>query len=209
MQDIVGDPRLEQQPHSGGSDQRGLLGGLGDDSIAGGERRGDLAGEDRQRKIPRRDAREDAAPAQLDLVALAGGAGQGGGAGKIRPRADRVITQVIDRLAHLGERVRDRAAAFPDDQRHQLRHPALVQIGRGFEVCGALACRDAVPQWGAAHRPSQGPIDIRQTGHDHLANLAPPVTRVEHGLGGAALLDAGNDRRRSPGPPQCRGKPLA
>src|SRR5207248_11546564 len=42
-----------------------------------------------------------------------------------------------------------------------------------------------------------------------LANLAPPVTRVEHGLGGAALLDTGNDRRRSPGPPQCRGKPLA
>ena len=77
MQNLAGDPRLEQQPHRGGGDQRRLLGGLGDDRVAGGERRGDLAGEDRQRKIPRRDAGEDAAPVQLDLVALAGRAGQG------------------------------------------------------------------------------------------------------------------------------------
>src|SRR5207302_10780973 len=98
-----GEPRrgspLEQQMHRGGGDQRGLLGGLGNDGVAGGERRGDLAGEDRQRKIPRRDAGEDAAPAQRDLDALAGGDGQGGGASTSRPRADRVITQVSGRLA--------------------------------------------------------------------------------------------------------------
>ena len=43
-------------------DERRLFGGLGDDAIAGDQRGGDLADENRQRKIPRRDADEDAAP---------------------------------------------------------------------------------------------------------------------------------------------------
>jgi hypothetical protein len=63
MENLAGDPGLEQEPHRGGGDQRRLLGGLRDDRIASGEGCGDLAGEDRQRKIPRRDAREDAASA--------------------------------------------------------------------------------------------------------------------------------------------------
>ena len=61
------------------------------------------------------------------------GPGRGVGDGKIHPRAHRVIAQIVDRLAHLGERGRDRAAAFPDDERHQLGHVALVEIGRAFE----------------------------------------------------------------------------
>ncbi len=64
MQDVAGDAGLVQQPHRGGGGQRRLFCGLGDDGIAGGERGRDLAGEDRQRKIPRRDAGEDAAPVQ-------------------------------------------------------------------------------------------------------------------------------------------------
>ena len=51
---------LVQDADRFGGDQRRLLGRLGDDRIAGGERRGDLAGEDRQRKIPRADAGDDA-----------------------------------------------------------------------------------------------------------------------------------------------------
>jgi hypothetical protein len=45
-----------QQAHGGRGDQRRLLGRLGEHRVAGGERRGHLAGEDRERKIPRADA---------------------------------------------------------------------------------------------------------------------------------------------------------
>ncbi len=44
-------------------DQRGLLGRFGQHRIAGGQRRRDLTGEDRQREVPRADADEDAAAA--------------------------------------------------------------------------------------------------------------------------------------------------
>ena len=51
-----GTPACVQQAHRLGGDQRRLLGRLGEHRVAGGERRGDLAGEDRERKIPRADA---------------------------------------------------------------------------------------------------------------------------------------------------------
>ena len=93
-----------QQPHRRGGDQRRLLGRLGDDRIAGGERSRDLAGEDRQREIPRPDAGEDAAPVQRHFVALAGRAGQPLRTGEVGARAGRVIAQEIDGLAHLRQR---------------------------------------------------------------------------------------------------------
>ena len=52
---------LAHQRDGAAGDQRRLLGRLGDHGIAGHQRRGDLAGEDRQRKVPRRDADDDAA----------------------------------------------------------------------------------------------------------------------------------------------------
>jgi len=76
VKDVAGDARPVQQPHGSSGDERGLLGRLGDDRVAGGECGGDLAGEDRQRKIPRRDAGKNAATMECHLVTLAGGAGQ-------------------------------------------------------------------------------------------------------------------------------------
>ena len=49
-------PRLVQQPHGGGRDQRRLLRRLRQHDIAGRQRGGDLPDEDRQRKVPRADA---------------------------------------------------------------------------------------------------------------------------------------------------------
>ena len=57
-------------------DRRRLLGRLGQHGVAGGERRGHLAGEDRQREVPGADADPGAARRQAQHVALAGGAGQ-------------------------------------------------------------------------------------------------------------------------------------
>ena len=64
-----------QQPDRERGDQRRLLGRLRDHGIAGGERGDHLAEEDRERKIPRADADEDAAAAIAQFVALAGRAG--------------------------------------------------------------------------------------------------------------------------------------
>ena len=51
---------LVQERHGQRGDQRRLLGRLGDHRIAGGQRRRDLAGEDRQREVPRADAGDHA-----------------------------------------------------------------------------------------------------------------------------------------------------
>ena len=88
-----------------GSDERRLLGRLGDHGIAGGKRGGDLAGENREREIPRRDAGERPAPVQRQRVALAGRP-RHLAARRIR-RAPRRVVARVDRLAHFRNRVRD------------------------------------------------------------------------------------------------------
>jgi hypothetical protein len=52
-QRVAGDAGAVQQLDGQRGDQRRLLGRLGDDGIAGGQGRGDLADKDRQREIPR------------------------------------------------------------------------------------------------------------------------------------------------------------
>jgi hypothetical protein len=60
-----------EQAHGLGGDQRRLLGGLGEHRVAGGQRGGDLAGEDGQREVPGADADEHAAAVQAEGVGLA------------------------------------------------------------------------------------------------------------------------------------------
>jgi hypothetical protein len=69
--------RRVQQLDGQRGDQRRLLGRFGDDRVAGGQGRGDLADKDGQREIPGTDADEYAAAVQRQAVALAGRAGQG------------------------------------------------------------------------------------------------------------------------------------
>ena len=52
LQRVARNARFMQHAHGLGGDERRLFGGLGDHGIARGERRGDLAGEDRERKVP-------------------------------------------------------------------------------------------------------------------------------------------------------------
>ena len=60
-----GRPACLNNLHRGGGDAGRLLRRLGDHSVAGRQRRGDLAGEDGEGKIPWADAGEDAAAMQL------------------------------------------------------------------------------------------------------------------------------------------------
>src|SRR5262249_57583118 len=65
-----------QQANGAVRDQRRLLRRLRRHSVAGGQCRGNLADEDRQREVPRRDRGEYATPTERPGVALAGGSGQ-------------------------------------------------------------------------------------------------------------------------------------
>jgi hypothetical protein len=72
MERAFGHPGLMQKRNRKRGDYRGLFRRLGDDRVAGNERRRDLADKNRQRKIPRRNADEHAAAAIAQLVAFAG-----------------------------------------------------------------------------------------------------------------------------------------
>ena len=117
--------------------------GLATTRIAGDERGRDLAEEDREREIPRADADEHAAAAMMQLVGLAGRA-------RHRLRDERaarlggVVAAEVDRLAHLGERIVERLAAFGLQQRDQPPSRfCLEEIGGALER-GARAPRPGV-----------------------------------------------------------------
>ena len=108
--------RLAHQRHRARGDHRRLLGRLGDDRVAGGERGGDLTAEDRQRKIPRADTDEHATGATGRLV--------------FEPfRLVGVVPQEVDRLAHLGDTVKHHLAGFARGDRGQLGDVVLVEVG--------------------------------------------------------------------------------
>src|SRR5687768_4951947 len=89
-----------QQPDCGGCDQRCLLGRLRKYRVTSGERRAHLADEYRKREIPRTDA--DHRPERFWLTAVR----------KLTAKLLRVIAAEVDRLAHLGESIRQRLAGF-------------------------------------------------------------------------------------------------
>src|SRR5262249_17156653 len=98
--------RLVQKRRRRSSDQRCLLGGLREDGIACRQCPGDLAGEDRERKIPRTDAGEHALAVERELVGLARRTGKPDRAFELVSCARRVVAKEINGLTQLAERVR-------------------------------------------------------------------------------------------------------
>ena len=121
----VGHAGLVQQFDRAGGDQRRLLGRLGDHRIAGDERSGDLAGKDRQRKIPRRDAGDHAARLALPASTFA--------------RLGGVVAQEVDRLAHFRDAVGQRLAGLAGGEREELDRMVLVEIGGPGRIAARLA----------------------------------------------------------------------
>ena len=120
--------------------------------VAGRQRGSHLPREDREREIPRADAREHAAAVQAQLVALARGPGQAQRAAELRARPCRVVAQEIDRLAHLGDAVRNGLARLAHAHRDQLGRVLLEQVGGPVERCGADVGRRGVPGGLRRHR---------------------------------------------------------
>ncbi len=103
-----------QQPDRSHGRQRGLLGRFGNHAITGQQRRGNLADENRQRKIPRADANKHTAAAVTKPVVLAGRAGQDLRPAKQNQRVGGVIAAQIDGLAQFGQGIAQAAAALAD-----------------------------------------------------------------------------------------------
>ena len=120
---------LVQDAHGFGGDQRRLLGGLGDHRISRRERGGDLAGEDRKRKVPGTDADDEAK--------------RGGREGQERARRlVRIVAQEVGRLAHFRDRVRVGLAGFAHDEADQHVVARFEKVGGAAQHRRPLGGRD-------------------------------------------------------------------
>ena len=161
-------PGLQRQTNGCGGDQRRLRRRLGDDRVAGRQRRGDLAEEDGQRKVPRADAGEDAAAAQGQLVELSGRPWQPfrqGGA----TRLDGVVAAEVDRLAHLAQGVGQGLAGLAHQQRHERGAIPFDQVAQAFEDRRPRAYARQVPLCLGAGGRSNDLV--------HLLGESPPPRR--------------------------------
>ncbi len=174
---------LAQDAHRLRGDQRGLLGGLGQHRVAGGQRRAHLAGEDRQREVPRADA-DHRAERAVRIV------------GEPAAHLRRVVAQEIHRLAHFGDGIGQRLARLADDQAHQALHLAFHQVGRALEQRGARLGRGGLPDRRGGGGGRQRGIHIRRRCLGHVADHVAQVGRVAHRLRRAPRVRRIADGRR-------------
>ncbi len=139
-----------------GRDQRRLLGGLRDHCVAGRKRGDHLAGEDREREVPRADAGEHAATAQAQAIRLAGRARHDETPAEGLLGTRRIVAEEIDRLAHFGNRVGHGLAGFRDQQADEAGHVALEPIGSVAQHACPRRGRHAIPLGLRARRELDG-----------------------------------------------------
>ena len=201
-------------------DPRRLLGRLEHNGVTGGERRRRHPARDRQREVPRRDDRDDAARHVAQLVALAGNLEQRPSAVEL-DRRPRVVLEEVDRLADVGVGLAPRLGAFAHLQRGELEPPLAQPAGGGDQRRGAPGGADRAPGLGAgaARRRRHGGIDVaggrrRGLGDDPL--WPSRIGRYESVAGPRVLADPhrhaqrelGVDRRQRVGEPAAhRGAP--
>ena len=161
--------RLVQQVHDRGGGQRGGLGGLGDDAVAGGEGGCELAGEDGEREVPGADGDEHAARVQLQPVLLAGGAGEAGGLGQEAAGLGGVVVEEVDRLAPVGDRIGDGAAALAAAEIEEAAGVRGQEVGRTVEDGGALRHGDVAPAREAGLGAGDGALGGGDVGEVDLA----------------------------------------
>ena len=195
-----------QELHGERRGERRLLGGLGDYGVARRECRAQLSGKDRERKIPRTDAGKDSAPAQAQRISLSGRARQQRLGGKQHPRLLRVVAQEIDRLAHLGDAVRQRLARLEYAARDELGTARLKELRRPLKHRGALLCTARFPGRGRSARAAERALHIGGGGLHDGTNRLRLVGRIEELQALTAAGSAIDERRR---PPRLRGRSLA
>ena len=171
--------------------QRRLFGRLGQHGVAGSQRCGDLADEDRQREIPRADA-DDRPKRTVRVVAEA------------CTYLRRVVAQEIHRLAHFGDGVRQRLPGFAHQQAEQRLHAAFEQIGGAVEHVGAVAGRRRLPDLEGVLCGGQsafyvGGVSVADVADDVVVTrrIADRLARNRREVGGR-LSGPGQHRLRGP-----------
>ncbi len=163
--------RFMQQLDGLEGDKRRLLGGLGDDRIAGHQRCRDLAGEDGEREIPGRRCRETRrARAGAANSTRRSGHGAAAVAEEHAPLA-RIVAAEIDRLAQFGDGIVERASALDLDQMDERAALSLKEIGGTLQNRGALFCRRRRPGREAClsclhHRARTARIELGDLAYD-------------------------------------------
>src|SRR6516165_11195605 len=112
---------------------------------------------------------------------------------------------MVEGLAYLGERRRDCTSTLANDQRHQLDHAVLVEVGGPFQNRGPFGRRGAIPGRRAKQCAPKRSIDLPWSGGDDHAYLPPTVARIEDRFCRTGLLDSVNDRRCAPRLTERRG----
>ena len=197
-QGVLGDAGFMHQLDGRRGDQRRLFGRLGDHRVAGGQRRGDLAGEDGDGEVPRADA-DDRSERAMGLVGEA--ASSDGSA---------VVAQEVDRLADVAERVGQRLARLAANQAGELARLVLQSRRRAGENRGSVLRGSRRPGRAAAACRSEGALDVRfrrvDDGTDHVSAVGgiddrPRLARAAGAPGVAALRPAIRRARRAA--PRC------
>ena len=184
LQGSTRDAGLMQDAHALRGDQRRFFRRLRQHRIAGDQRRGDLAGEDGEREVPRADADDRAERLVRDAERA--------------PRLFGVVAQEIDGFAHFGNGVRHRLASLAHDQAEQHRHVALHDVGGTFQAGGALGGRCRTPACAGGGGDLHGPGDFAFGDFGHRADHVPVVAGVEDRAARAAGLAFAQRRAGAP-----------
>ena len=160
-----------EQAHRLGGNQGRLLGGLCHDGIARRQRRGNLAGEDGERKIPGRDAGEDAAAMQLQRIGFADGSFQDRGARELTLRQQGIVAAEIRRLPHFAHRVGPGLARFAHRQRDQAVAMLFQRVGHGAQDAGAVGAAARVPSRLRLGGGGEGGVDLGLAGFGAVADF--------------------------------------
>ncbi len=126
------DARLAQRGRKRVAAGRGLLGRLQHHGVAGRERRGGHPAGDRDREVPRRDHRRDAASHVAHRVALTRHLQELVPAFEL-DRLTRVVLEEVDRLADVRVRLSPRLRAFAHLERGQVQPVAAQEVGGAHE----------------------------------------------------------------------------
>ena len=191
---------LERDPLELERRQRGQLGRLEDDGVAGRERRRDLPGGDHQREVPRHDQADDPERLAEGHVDAAGDRDRLAEQALGRPG---VVAEALDDHPDLAARVADRLAGVARLERGELLAPrASIASASRRRIVGAVGGRDRAPRREGRFRGGNRGIGFvnarpRDLGHYLLGR------GLEHGERHAATFAAPpRQARRSPG---CAG----
>ena len=168
----VGQTALGQQLGEAQRRQRRRPGRLGDDGVAGHQRRRQLVAQQRRGEVPRHDRADHAErPAQHDPVDARIEVGRVRAAQGLRQ--PHVVHQRVDRLGYLDPRVAQRLALLARQQRDQLVEVLLDVMRRPAEELAALAHRQRRPLAERLGRGRDGGIDIGLAASGHLGEHRP------------------------------------